>query len=434
VDRDGRREDGDVPEGYKRTEMGVIPEDWECRQLRQLMIRPPTYGINAAAISFNESYPTYIRITDIDEQGRFVPDPLVSVNHRDASRFLLKEGDIVFARTGASVGKSYEYRPSDGVLVFAGFLIRITPGFNNLNSTFLFNYCHTHRYWSWVESVSVRSGQPGINATEYGSLHVPVPPISEQRAIAEALSDADRLIESLDKLIAKKRAVKQAAMQQLLTGKTRLPGFSGEWETKRLGEVADVKTGPFGSALHESDYVEDGTPIITVEHLGDVGVIHANLPRVSAFHRNTLKMYTLEVGDVVFSRVGSIDRNALISSDERGWLFSGRLLRVRPYVRSVSGCFLSYQFSFEEFRTRVRQVAVGQTMPSLNTEILKGIPVTLPSSAEQTAIATVLSDMDDEITALEKRRDKAKAVKQGMMQELLTGRIRLVEPETRTAG
>jgi restriction endonuclease S subunit len=258
------------------------------------------------------------------------------------------------------------------------------------------------------------------------SVEIDLPLIPEQRAIAAALSDVDALLDGLERLIAKKRELKQAAMQQLLTGHTRLPGFHGEWEMKRLGEVAEVRTGPFGSSLHERDYVQDGTPIITVEHLGEFGVEHFNLPLVSDADRRRLQTYSLAEGDIVFSRVGSVDRNALIRLAEAGWLFSGRLLRVRPDRRKAYSPFLSFQFHGEPFKALVRNVAVGQTMASLNTQILAGVCVALPSLREQAAIAAVLSDIDAELSALETRRDKTRALKQGMMQELLTGRIRLV--------
>jgi type I restriction enzyme S subunit len=139
-----------------------------------------------------------------------------------------------------------------------------------------------------------------------------------------------------------------------------------------------------------------------------------------------LRAYALEVGDIVFSRVGSVDRNALIRKEEEGWLFSGRLLRVRPEKSRVFAPYLSYQFHTESFKSSVLAVAVGQTMASLNTKILRDLYVAVPSLEEQIAIAAVLSDMDAELTALEARRDKTLALKQGMMQELLTGRIRLV--------
>ena len=262
----------------------------------------------------------------------------------------------------------------------------------------------------------------------------PFPSQSEQRAIAAALRDVDGLLGGLDRLLAKKRDLKQAAMQQLLTGQTRLPGFHGKWDTRRLGEVADIKTGPFGSSLHESDYVENGTPIITVEHLGEFGVEHRNLPLVSDPDRRRLRAYSLAEGDIVFSRVGSVDRNALIRRAEAGWLFSGRLLRVRPDSEKAYAPFLSFQFHSEPFKASVRSVAVGQTMASLNTQILNDVRVSLPPISEQTAIAVLLSDMDAELVALEARRDKTRALKQGMMQELLTGKTRLVTPSSTVAA
>ena len=416
----------EVKPGYKQTEVGVIPEDWDVKPLGKCLSGRPSYGINAAAVPYSDNLPVYIRITDISEDGRFSPDKLVSVNSELSGNYYLRDGDIVFARTGASVGKSYRYDPNDGPLVFAGFLIRARPDVEKLLPDFATAYVTTGNYWRWVRLMSMRSGQPGINGNEYSQLPIPVPPVPEQRAIATALSDVDGLLGGLDRLIAKKRDLKQAAMQQLLTGQTRLPGFHGEWEVKKLGDVAEVKTGPFGSTLHESDYARDGTPIITVEHLGEFGVEHTNLPLVSDSDRQRLRAYSLEIGDIVFSRVGSVDRNALIRPAEDGWLFSGRLLRVRPDNHWIFAPFLSYQFHGDTFVSEVRNVAVGQTMACLNTQILKSISVHLPSIPEQIAIAEVLAEIDEELAVLEQRREKTRALKQAVMQELLTGRTRLV--------
>ena len=302
-------------------------------------------------------------------------------------------------------------------------LVAITPT-PNVDKRWLYHEL-TNRKKSF-EGLATQNAQLNINLEKLRPYKLPIPTIAEQRAIATALSDVDALLSKLDALIAKKRDLKQAAMQQLLTGQTRLPGFSGEWGQLQVGDIADVKTGPFGSSLHESDYVQNGTPIITVEHLGEFGVTRQNLPLVSDADCKRLRAYALEVGDIVFSRVGSVDRNALIREEEEGWLFSGRLLRVRPDKSRVFAPYLSYQFHTEAFKSSVLAVAVGQTMASLNTKILRDLYVAVPSLAEQTAIATVLSDMDAELSALEARRDKTRALKQGMMQELLTGRIRLV--------
>jgi len=230
--------------GYKQTEVGVIPEDWNVAKLGDLLIREPSYGINAPGVSYSDRLPKYIRITDITESGRYSPENVVSVNHLQAGNYYLSNGDIVLARTGASVGKSYLYQTEDGSLVFAGFLIRVTPNGAKLLPEYLSAYLQTDSYWNWVRLTSMRSGQPGINGNEYAQLPLPLPPsFAEQRAIATVLSDMDALLTKLDALIAKKRDLKQAAMQQLLTGKQRLPGFSGEWEVKQIGEFTDCASG-----------------------------------------------------------------------------------------------------------------------------------------------------------------------------------------------
>ena len=164
----------EVPAGYKRTEVGVIPKDWIVRPLGSCLRYAPEYGINAAAVRYDDSLPTYLRITDISEDYRFRPSPRVSVKHPSVSSFFLCEGDLVFARTGASVGKSYRYDEKDGPLVFAGFLIRIRPDPEKLESVFLAYCVQSGRYWEWVATMSTRSGQPGINGQENAMFQIPL--------------------------------------------------------------------------------------------------------------------------------------------------------------------------------------------------------------------------------------------------------------------
>ena len=158
-----------------------------------------------------------------------------------------------------------------------------------------------------------------------------------------------------------------------------------------------IQTGPFGSQLHQRDYVPVGTPIITVEHLGENRILHEDLPRVSDSDRTRLAKYLLQDGDIVFSRVGSVDRRALVSGAEEGWLFSGRCLRVRPDPSKVDSQYLSYFLGLEVLREYIRSIAVGATMPSLNTRILSDIPIVLPDMSKQRAIAHVLGTLDDKI-------------------------------------
>lgn len=172
------------------------------------------------------------------------------------------------------------------------------------------------------------------------------------------------------------------------------------WREVRLKNVASVKTGPFGAQLHQHDYVQsNGTPIITVEHLSERGLIHKNLPLVSDHDKERLNQYLIQEGDIVFSRVGSVDRSTLVSKDEVGWLFSGRLLRVRPKKCDVHSSYLNYFFHAQKFRHHMQNIAVGGTMPSINTSILSNVIIHLPPMNEQKAIASLLETWD---TAIEK--------------------------------
>ena len=167
-------------------------------RIGQHLRRAPSYGLNAPATAFDSQLPTYLRITDITDEQRYTVAAKASVNHPAAASYLLEPGDIVFARTGASVGKSYLYDAEDGNLVFAGFLIRISPDPKSLVPGFLSFYAQSGSYWNWVKAHSQRSGQPGINAREFASLPIQIPTVVEQEAIAEALGDADALIESIE--------------------------------------------------------------------------------------------------------------------------------------------------------------------------------------------------------------------------------------------
>lgn len=165
----------------------------------------------------------------------------------------------------------------------------------------------------------------------------------------------------------------------------------------KLGDIAISQTGPFGSQLHEEDYVAEGTPIVTVEHLGPIGFTHQNLPFVSESDTNRLKKYTLKEGDIVFSRVGSIDRSVYVKAEEDGWLFSGRCIRVRCN-NSVNPRYLSFYFRLTSFKKMMLDLSVGATMPSLNTEIMDNLILYLPSKEHQDVVASLLDDIDSKIS------------------------------------
>ncbi len=186
-------------------------------------------------------------------------------------------------------------------------------------------------------------------------------------------------------------------MKQTRFKDTEIGKIPEEWKTMKLHEVCvknGIQTGPFGSQLHNRDYVDEGTPIITVEHLGENRIIHDNLPKVSDKDKKRLIKYTLKEGDIVFSRVGSVDRRAITKKDEEGWLFSGRCLRVRTDSQKMNPSFLSYYFGLEKFKERIKGYAVGATMPSLNTKLLAEMEIILPNFYEHKLISYLLSALD----------------------------------------
>ncbi len=403
--------------GYKQTEVGVIPADWEVTPVGRYLRRAPSYGINAPAISFDSRFPTYLRITDITEDNRLSEITKASVEHPLAEAYLLEPGDIVFARTGATVGKSYLYNSRDENLVFAGFLIRLTPDPERLNPAFLSLYVQSQTYWNWIKVNSMRSGQPGINGREYASLPIPVPPLAEQTAIAEALGDADALINALSQLIAKKRLVKEGAMQALLRPKTG-------WTATRLGSLGVFSK---GSGVRKDESLSGNLPCV---RYGEIYTRHTDIikvfyswisPDVAATARR------LKTGDLLFAGSGETKEEigkCVAFVDDIEAYAGGDVVILRP--ENADSIFLGYYLNTPTVNRQKASKGQGDAVVHISSAALADIELMLPPLAEQIAIAAVLSDMDGEIAALEEKLVKARQVKEGMMQELLTGRIRLV--------
>ena len=215
----------------------------------------------------------------------------------------------------------------------------------------------------------------------------------------------------------------------------RFKGYTDEWEQRKLGDISEIKTGPFGSTLHADDYVSDGIPIITTEHFktGTLPIKKDGLPQVSENDFNRLSAYILNEGDIVFSRVGSVDINALITPFQNNWLFSGRVLRVRPQGENSSQ-FLHTLLETESVRSDIRTRAVGQTMPSINTEILKITPLFLPTSiAEQERLGEYFHNLDHLITLHQRKCDEVKTLKKYMLQKMFPQNEQKI-PEIRFEG
>jgi len=215
----------------------------------------------------------------------------------------------------------------------------------------------------------------------------------------------------------------------------RFKGFNDDWERHKLGEISEIKTGPFGSTLHAEDYVEDGFPIITTEHFknGELPESKNNVPQVSTEDYNRLKNYILNEEDIVFSRVGSVDINALVSKSQSRWLFSGRVLRVRSN-NVIDSQYLHYELSTTRVKNDVVSRAVGQTMPSINTEILKATSIYLPKfTDEQCKIGVFFKQLDNTITLHQHELTLLKQRKKAFLQKMFPNKEESV-PELRFNG
>ncbi len=266
-----------------------------------------------------------------------------------------------------------------------------------------------------------------LNVGDLVRLLVPAPPLPEQRAIAAALSDVDALLGGLDRLIAKKRDLKQAAMQQLLTGQTRLPGFSGKWDQRPFVTLFDFRNGvnaeksAYGVGVRFINVLE----VITRSHLQA-----DHVPGRIALSRIQQDAYRVRRGDLLFNRTSETQEEvglAAVYEDDEDVVFGGFVIRARPKPDAdLDPCFCGYALRAPAVRQQLTARGQGAIRANIGQSDLGKVMMSRPSLHEQRAIATVLSDMDAELAALEARRDKTRLLKQGMMQELLTGRTRLV--------
>ncbi len=255
------------------------------------------------------------------------------------------------------------------------------------------------------------------------AFHIPLPPLTEQRVIAEALSDMDELLIRLDRLITKKRDIKQATMQLLLTGKTRLPGFSGNWEVKRLREMVST---PITDGPHLTPkFTAQGIPFLSVNNLVNNRIDLSSLRFISlADHLEFSKKCKPKKNDILFGKAASVGMVGIIETDIELNIWSPlALIRVKE---TISAKFTYYALQANHIHCQIKLLTNSSSQGNIGMGDINLLSIPLPSHDEQSAIATVLSDIDDELSALEARRDKTRALKQGMMQELLTGKIRLI--------
>jgi len=403
----------DLRPGYKQTEIGVIPEDWEVCPIRNVC--KLINGRGFKPYEWRTSGLPIIRIQNLNGSDQF--------NYFDGSydkKLEVDPGQLLFAWSG-SRGTSFGphvWPGPPGLLNYHTWKVQVRDG--KVHEPY---FLHALRKLTTFIEDNAHGASALVHTQkwEMEGFEFPLPPtMAEQEAIAGALSDADGLIEAPERLIAKKRQIKQGAMQDLLTARRRLPGFAGEWEVKRLGEIGESI---IGLTYAPSDVRESGVLVLRSSNVSDGGL---------RFDDNVF--VSKDINDRIMVRSGDI--LTCVRNGSRDLI--GKCAKIdERCVGMTFGAFMAvfrtpfHNFVFHQFQSNIlkRQIHehLGATINQITNKSLNSFEVPLPQDrAEQTAIAAVLSDMDAEIAALDAKLAKARAVKQGMMHNLLTGRIRLV--------
>lgn len=435
-----------IPEGYKQTEVGVIPKDWEIKPLAAVV---KENRISSGLYKDKNSYgsgTSIIKLGDVFSNDIFNPNSVqkVEADEAEIQRYKIKVGDLIIALASVKlegVGKVMHVTTLEDETIFDHnvALIRTTESINSyfLSYTFKSNYIR-----SMIASKATQVGTTFLKSSTILQFNIILPTYEEQTAIANALSDIDDLIESLEKLIAKKEAIKTATMQQLLTGKTRLPEFAThddgsakgfkqtefgwipeDWEVRKLNQISDVKSG--------------GTPSTSDSSYWNGSILWCTPTDITAlksqkYLSNTLKKITkaglenssaelLPIGSIVMTSRATIGECAITTKN----ISTNQGFKNFICFDNTNNEFLYYNLS--NSKNRLVQLCSGSTFLEISTTQTRNFEIAVPSIQEQTAIATILSDLDTEIQALQQRLDKTRDIKQGMMQQLLTGKVRLVD-------
>lgn len=433
-----------LPKGYKQTEVGVIPDDWKVLSLNELAEIKSGIAKNSNASINDPILVHYLRVANVQDGFLDLSEmSQLEVNRNDIKRYAVLPGDMLMNEGGDldKLGRgalwSGEFNPC--VHQNHVFVVRcsskLVPSYLN----------------SWTGTVPARryfllagrqtTNLASINKTSLGQLPVAIPPTkTEQEAIATTLSDTDALIEALEQLIAKKRHIKQGTMQELLTGNRRLPGFGTsrgckqteigsipeDWELTRLESISAFITKGTTPTTYGFDWVQHGILFLRSECVSETGLDLSQSMYISLKAHAVLKRSTLKAEDILITITGNVGRVVYLDESFSTGNMNQHIARIRIVDNLVCRKFIYHFLSQNSIRKAFNTITTGQAYPQISLQQVRNAVIPLPSQQEQKEIATILSDMDTEIATLEAKLTKTRQLKQGMMHNLLTGRIRLV--------
>ena len=400
-------------------------DDWEQRKLGELS-SSFEYGLNAAAKEYDGEN-KYIRITDIDDESReFKQEDITSpdTDLSSAENYKLSEGDILFARTGASVGKSYIYKASDGLVYYAGFLIRarIKPEYN---SEFVFQNTLTGDYEKFIKVTSMRSGQPGVNAQEYSQYQIMMPSKPEQDKISDCLRNLDNLITLHQRKLDSLKLCKKYMLSKMFPkdGETvpeiRFEGFTGDWKQSKFSDLVLIERG--GSPRPINAFITDNPNGLNWVKIGDAPEQGRYIKKTAEKIRAEGLSKTREVhpGDLILSNSMSFGKPYIMGID--GCIHDGWLL-IRDTQKRFDLKFLCHMLGTDQMLDQYRAFAAGSTVNNLNKELVGNTTVTIPSLKEQQVLGQYFENLDNLITLHQHKIDTLKQVKKFMLKNMFPGK------------
>ncbi|MGI2013124.1 restriction endonuclease subunit S [Shewanella oncorhynchi] len=438
----------DTPLGYKQTEVGIIPDDWECVPSKEMISYLGGYAFSSRSAKSDGI--RWLKIANVGvnevkwEAESYLPNSF-SENHSD---YLLAESDVVMALTRPLLGEKLKVATLSKFDIPALLNQRVAKlsAKNSCNQKYIYYLVQTSGYISAMNLAMAGSDPPNIGTKTLGDILIAIPSSrAEQTAIANALSDVDALIQELEKLIAKKQAIKTATMQQLLTGRTRLPAFAYEksahhpdgrkkgykpselgeipedWEVYSLSSICDVRDG-----THDSPkYRDNGIPLVTSKNIVNDVLDLTDVSLISISDASEInKRSKVDKGDIIMSMIGTVGSAVLLRQEPEFCIKNVALFKPR----GVLGEFLVQLIRSKFFQDYLVNSMDGGIQKFVSLGTLRNMQTALPTKDEQSILAEIMCDMDKEIQALELRLSKTRQIKQGMMQELLTGKTRLVKP------
>jgi type I restriction enzyme, S subunit len=431
----------EIPEGYKQTEVGVIPEDWGTRPLAELciekgLVRGPFGGSLKKAFFVKSGYKVYEQKNAINRDSEIGNYYIDTQKFQELKRFEVKAGDFIISCSG-TIGRIFQIPSGSPKGVINQALLKLTTDPQIVRDDYFYHYFDWDRFQLRIIDNTHGGAMPNlVGMSIFKNTEIPLPPnIEEQAAVATVLNDINSLINRTDELITKKRNIKQGTMQQILTGKKRLPGFNGEWEEKKLGKLFSFSGGLSASRDQLSDdgfcYLHYGDIHTSNKNYVDVSDEFLDIPKLDIPKNIIPSKSILNDGDVVFVDASEDDdgasKHVVVRNSKSITYISGlHTIVSKSKDDSLDNKYKRYCFQTNEVKRQFKFYSVGTKVTGISKTNIKKIIIPLPSKEEQSAIAQVLSDMDAEIEAWEEKLNKYRMIKQGMMQELLTGKTRLL--------